>query len=189
MPGLPVPIGKNKTVLVVDAYAPYNGTAMLAGPYAVIKYHVISTLTLVHELGHTFGATHLKAYQFTNGRYTVMAPFAYGTLREPIYSNPKFNGLVNRQELARFSMLNGCAMSFLNSDPAVGSRHNDQRRLNYYGRRSNIAAPFGDGQRGPARGRRPAPALAQVAVRDRTGSVFRRARLGAQFLALGHTVR
>ena len=89
VPGLPVPTGKNKTVLVVDVYGEVNGTAMLAGPYAVIKYHVISTLTLAHELGHTFGATHLKAYQFTNGRYTVMAPFAYGTLREPIYSNPK----------------------------------------------------------------------------------------------------
>ena len=89
VPGLPVPTGKNKTVLVVDVYGEVNGTAMLAGPYAVIKYHVISTLTLVHELGHTFGATHLKAYQFTNGRYTVMAPFAYGSLREPIYSNPK----------------------------------------------------------------------------------------------------
>ena len=89
VPGLPVPTGKNKTVLVVDVYGEVNGTAMLAGPYAVIKYHAISTLTLAHELGHTFGATHLKAYQFTNGRYTVMAPFAYGTLREPIYSNPK----------------------------------------------------------------------------------------------------
>ena len=89
VPGLPVPTGKNKTVLVVDVYGEVNGTAMIAGPYAVIKYHVISTLTLVHELGHTFGAIHLKAYQFTNGRYTVMAPFAYGPLREPIYSNPK----------------------------------------------------------------------------------------------------
>ena len=88
VPGLPVPTGKNKTVLVVDVYGEVNGTAMLAGPYAVIKYHVISTLTLAHELGHTFGATHLKAYQFTNGRYTVMAPFQYGALREPIYSNP-----------------------------------------------------------------------------------------------------
>ena len=86
--GLPFPRGKNKTVLVVDTYAPYNGTAILGGPYVVIKYHAISTLTLVHELGHTFGATHLRAYQFTNGRYTVMAPFQYGTLREPIYSNP-----------------------------------------------------------------------------------------------------
>jgi hypothetical protein len=89
VPGLPIPTGKNKTVLVVDVYGEVNGTAMLAGPYAVIKYHVISTLTLVHELGHTFGAIHLKAYQFTNGRYTVMAPFEYGPLREPIYSNPK----------------------------------------------------------------------------------------------------
>ena len=88
VPGLPVPTGKNKTVLVVDVYGEVNGTAMLAGPYAVIKYHVISTLTLTHEIGHTFGATHLKAYRFTNGRYTVMAPFESGTLREPIYSNP-----------------------------------------------------------------------------------------------------
>jgi hypothetical protein len=66
-----------------------NGTAMLAGPYAVIKYHVISTLTLAHELGHNIWCHPPEGYQFTNGRYTVMAPFAYGTLREPIYSNPK----------------------------------------------------------------------------------------------------
>jgi hypothetical protein len=86
VPGLPVPIGKNKTVLVVDVYGKWNGTAMLGGPYAVIKYHVISELTLAHELGHTFGAIHLKAYQFTNGRWTVMTQDR--TLREPIYSNP-----------------------------------------------------------------------------------------------------
>lgn len=87
VPGLPVPIGKNKTVLVVDVYGKWNGTAMLSGPYAVIKYDFISTLTLAHELGHTFGAIHLKRYQFTNGRYTVMTQDR--TLREPIYSNPK----------------------------------------------------------------------------------------------------
>ena len=51
----------------------------------------------------------------------------------------RFNGLVNRQEQARFSMLNGCALNFLNLDPAVGSRHNNQRRLNNYGRRNDIA--------------------------------------------------
>ena len=37
VPGLPVPIGKNKTVLVVDVYGKWNGTAQLSGPYAVIK--------------------------------------------------------------------------------------------------------------------------------------------------------
>ena len=58
VPGLPVPTGKNKTVLVVDVYGKWNGTAMLSGPYAVIKYDDISTLTLAHELGHTFGAIH-----------------------------------------------------------------------------------------------------------------------------------
>jgi len=87
VPGLPVPIGKNKTVLVVDVFGKWNGTAILGGPYAVIKYHVISSLTLAHELGHTFGAIHLKAYQFTNGRWTVMTQDR--TLREPIFSNPK----------------------------------------------------------------------------------------------------
>jgi hypothetical protein len=86
VPGLPVPTGKNKTVLVVDVFGKWDGTAMLGGPYVVIKHHVISTLTLAHELGHTFGAIHLKAYQFTNGRYTVMTQAR--TLREPIYSNP-----------------------------------------------------------------------------------------------------
>jgi len=91
VPGLPVPIGKNKTVLVVDVFGKWNGTAMLSGPYAVIKYHVISELTLAHELGHTFGAIHLKAYRFANGRYTVMTQDR--TLREPIYSNPKVQWL------------------------------------------------------------------------------------------------
>lgn len=91
VPGLPVPIGKNKTVLVVDVYGKWNGTAMLSGPYAVLKYHVISSLTLAHELGHTFGAIHLKTYQFLNGRYTVMTQDR--TLREPIYSNPKVQWL------------------------------------------------------------------------------------------------
>ena len=52
----------------------------------------------------------------------------------------RFNGLVNRQEQARFSMLSGCALNFLNLNPAVGSRHNNQRRLNNYGRRNDIAA-------------------------------------------------
>jgi hypothetical protein len=88
VPGLPVPTGKNKTVLVVDVFGIENGTAMLGGPYVVIKHHVISTLTLAHEIGHTFGAIHEKAYQFTNGRYTVMGDFTKTTLREPIYSNP-----------------------------------------------------------------------------------------------------
>jgi len=87
VPGLPVPTGKNKTVLVVDVFGIWNGTAMLGGPYAVIKHHVISTLTLAHEIGHLFGAIHLRAYQFTNGRYTVMTQDR--TLREPIYSNPR----------------------------------------------------------------------------------------------------
>jgi len=91
VPGLPVPINKNKTVLVVDVYGKWNGTAMLSGPYAVLKYHVISSLTLAHELGHTFGAIHLKTYQFLNGRYTVMTQDR--TLREPIYSNPKVQWL------------------------------------------------------------------------------------------------
>ena len=91
VPGLPVPIGKNKTVLVVDVYGKWNGTAMLSGPYAVIKWDLISTLTLAHELGHTFGAIHLKIYQFMNGRYTVMTQDR--TLREPIYSNPKVQWL------------------------------------------------------------------------------------------------
>jgi hypothetical protein len=91
VPGLPVPIGKNKTVLVVDVYGKWNGTAQLSGPYAVIKYNYTSTLTLTHELGHTFGAIHLKMYQFTNGRYTVMTQDR--TLREPIYSNPKVQWL------------------------------------------------------------------------------------------------
>jgi len=91
VPGLPVPINKNKTVLVVDVFGKWNGTAMLSGPYAVLKYHVISSLTLAHELGHTFGAIHLKAYQFANGRYTVMTQDR--TLREPIYSNPKMQWL------------------------------------------------------------------------------------------------
>jgi hypothetical protein len=91
VPGLPVPLGKNKTVLVVDVFGKWNGTAMLAGPYAVIKYDFISTLTLAHELGHTFGAIHLKAYRFTNGRYTVMTQDR--TLREPIYSNPRVQWL------------------------------------------------------------------------------------------------
>lgn len=71
---------------MVDVYGKWNGTAMFEGPYAVIKHHVISTLTLAHELGHTFGALHLKTYRFTNGRYTVMPQDR--TLREPIYSNP-----------------------------------------------------------------------------------------------------
>jgi hypothetical protein len=92
VPGLPVPIGKNKTVLVVDVYGKWNGTAMLSGPYAVIKYNFISTsLTLTHEIGHLFGAIHLKTYQFINGRYTVMTQDR--TLREPIYSNPKVQWL------------------------------------------------------------------------------------------------
>ena len=91
VPGLPIPAGKNKTVLVVDVFGKWNGTAMLSGPYAVLKYHVISSLTLAHELGHTFGAIHLKTYQFANGRYTVMTQDR--TLREPIYSNPKVQWL------------------------------------------------------------------------------------------------
>ena len=88
VPGLPVPAGKNKTVLVVDVYGKFSGTAMLGGPYIVINQHAISTLLLAHEMGHSFGAIHLKAHQFANGRYTAMVQD--GSLgREPIYSNPK----------------------------------------------------------------------------------------------------
>ena len=86
VPGLPVPTAKNKTVLVVDVFG-RGGTAMLGGPYVIIKHQSISTLLLTHEMGHSFGAIHEKAYQFTNGRYTAM--IQDGSLgREPIYSNP-----------------------------------------------------------------------------------------------------
>ena len=72
VPGLPVPTGKNKTVLVVDVYGKWTGTAMLGGPYIVIKHYAISTLTFAHEMGHSFGGIHEKTYQFRNGRYTTM---------------------------------------------------------------------------------------------------------------------
>jgi hypothetical protein len=87
VPGLPVPSGKNKTVLVVDVFGKWAGTAMLGGPYIVIKHHAISTLVLAHEMGHSFGGIHEKTYQFSNSRYTTM--IQSGGLRVPIYSNPK----------------------------------------------------------------------------------------------------
>jgi hypothetical protein len=93
VPGLPVPTGKNKTVLVVDVYGKWSGTAMLAGPYVVIKHHAISTMTLAHEMGHSFGGIHEKTYKFRNGHYTAMLQSG---LREPIYSNPKVSWLGER---------------------------------------------------------------------------------------------
>ena len=72
VPGLPFPTGKNKTVLVVDVFGKFAGTAMLGGPYLVIQHNSISTLLLPHEIGHTLGAIHERDYQFTNGRYTAM---------------------------------------------------------------------------------------------------------------------
>jgi hypothetical protein len=85
--GLPVPTGKNKTVLVADVFGKWSGTAMLGGPYIVIKYGFISTNLLAHEVGHSFNCVHERAFQFGNGRYTTM--IQDGSLgREPIYSNP-----------------------------------------------------------------------------------------------------
>jgi len=100
--GLPVPTGKNKTVLVVDVFGKWTGTAMLGGPYIVIKHHAISTLTFAHEMGHSFGGIHEKTYQFRNGRYTAMIQSGR-TLREPIYSNPKVQWFGERAGTARLS--------------------------------------------------------------------------------------
>jgi len=102
VPGLPVPTGKNKTVLVVDVYGKWTGTAMLGGPYIVIKHYAISTLTFAHEMGHSFGGIHEKTYQFRNGRYTTMIQSGR-TLREPIYSNPKIQWLGERAGTAKLS--------------------------------------------------------------------------------------
>ena len=99
---LPVPTGKNKTVLVVDVFGKWTGTAMLGGPYIVIKHHAISTLTFAHEMGHSFGGIHEKTYQFRNGRYTAMIQSGR-TLREAIYSNPKIQWLGERAGTARLS--------------------------------------------------------------------------------------
>ena len=99
---LPVPTGKNKTVLVVDVFGKFNGTAMPGGPYLVIKHHAISTLLLAHEMGHSFGGIHEKTYQFRNDRYTAMIQSGR-TLREPIYSNPKIQWLGERAGTARLS--------------------------------------------------------------------------------------
>ena len=102
VPGLPVPTGKNKTVLVVDVYGKWTGTAMLGGPYIVIKHYAISTLTFAHEMGHSFGGIHEKTYEFRNGRYTTMIQSGR-TLREPIYSNPKIQWFGERAGTARLS--------------------------------------------------------------------------------------
>jgi hypothetical protein len=101
VPGLPVPTGKNKTVLVVDVFGKWTGTAMLAGPYIVIKHHAVSTLTFVHEMGHSFGGIHEKTYQFRNGHYTAM--LQSGTQREPIYSNPRIQWLGEQAGTATLS--------------------------------------------------------------------------------------